>query len=811
MKIYQKLTFLMLFGILLPATIMTYINYSTTVEIITSIVKENLQSSVKQRINYVEHYSKHLLRSLKILSHKESLLDAYKRRDDSKMYAILYPHSKAHSFYDMFFISKNGSIDFTLQRESDLHENLYKKPLSQTKFALAFKELMKSKKATIANFSYYEPSHKYASFLLVPIFKNGEIMSVLAAQLDIDMFVQLSSDYSGLGKSGEIIFAEKIDNKAVFINKLRNDNEKIFKRSVKMGSKNAIPIQKALEGKFGSGIYDDYENVEVIASWGYIKSFDIGMVVKINTSEAYAKIEYLKNLVLLMGIIIFIVILYLIWHIKEMVKALDDKRTQYEYAINGTEDGLWDWNLMKNTIYFSPRLKSMLGYEDDELENSVGVWKQLIHPDDLERTLNFIAICHKDPFKEYNIEYRLRHKDNSWVWILDRGKTIFYKGKAVRMVGFHTNITPQKDLEEKLRHSQQEFEQFMEYIPAHIMILNDRRILYANSEAIKSFKPEVILGKTAQDLLPKDIADEITKFESKVLEEGTGETTIEIPHSDGTTTIFHNISFVIGDSANKKQGVISLDVTQRYRDQKALEEKEEIMIAQSRHAAMGEMISMIAHQWRQPISVIAMDANNVLVDIELDSLESKSLKSDIKDIIEQTQYLSKTIDDFRDFFKPSKIKDDVLVSSVFDESLAVILKSLENNNIEVINEFETQTFLTLFSRELLQVFINILKNAKEALVENKELGRKIINRVYEDEVSVIVSICDNAGGITDEVLEKIFEPYFTTKESKNGTGLGLYMSKTIIEKHLKGSIVAVKMIEGLCFEIRLPKIEISDK
>jgi PAS domain S-box-containing protein len=254
-----------------------------------------------------------------------------------------------------------------------------------------------------------------------------------------------------------------------------------------------------------------------------------------------------------------------------------------------------------------------------------------------------------------------------------------------------------------------------------------------------------------------------------------------------------------------------LEIGEKIHLKQEIQDKEEIMIAQSRHAAMGEMISMIAHQWRQPISVISMDANNVLVDIELDNVESESLRSDISDIIKQTQYLSKTIDDFRDFFKPSKIKDTVIVSDVFKESLAVILKSLENNNIEVINKFETQTPLSIFSRELLQVFINILKNAKEALLENRELDRQIINRIYEDEVSVIISICDNAGGISAEVVEKIFEPYFTTKESKNGTGLGLYMSKTIIEKHLKGSIIVLNNDKGVCFKIQLPKIEIRDK
>jgi PAS domain S-box-containing protein len=1050
----------MLFGILLPAIVMTCINYNETVKIITSIVKDNLESSVKQRINFIEQNSKHLLKTLTVISHKKRLANAFSKGDENEMFSILNPRAHAHSFYDMFLISKKGTIEFTLKKESDFHKNLYDKAFSQTKFALAFKKLIQTKKATIANFSYYKPSHKYASFLLVPIFKGSKLVSVLAAQLDIDMFVELSSDYTGLGKSGEIVFAEKIGNKAIFINKLRNDDKKIFTRYVKIGSKNGIPIQKAVAGKFGSGIFDDYKDVEVIAAWGYIESFHIGMVLKINTSEAYAQIEYLKNLVLLMGVIIFFVILYLIWYIKEIVKEIEDNRVQYEYAINGTEDGLWDWNIKENNIYFSQNWKKMLGYKDDELKNKFETWISLIHPDDLEEAKKEIVLAHSNPNVHYHSIHRLQHKDGSWVWILDRGKTIFDKDlKPVRMIGFHTNITKlkelelalvekeyllqeaqrlskmgswkldfskdellwsdevyiifnldknifipsyqafleiihpddremvdlkyneslqrkkpykithrllmksgeikyveescetsfdsngdplvsigtvqditiQKLLENKLTNLKQQFEQFMENMPANIMIKENDKVIYANSTAKTFFNKKNILGKTLENLFPLSVVEELKKFQNKVKLEGKAEKIIEVINKKNEKKVYRYMAFLLDSKEIKKIGIVSTDITKEYQANKEvaqvlsafdrsnvsvvitnldgdiryvnpswckltgysreellgqnprivksgyisdksykemwdeltqgrvwsselknrakdgtefwedstiipsfneegvidgyiafkleigekirlkqeIHDKEEIMIVQSRHAAMGEMISMIAHQWRQPISVISMDANNVLVDIELDNVESESLKSDVTDIIKQTQYLSKTIDDFRNFFKPSKIKDEVLISDVFNESLSVILKSLENNNIEVINKFETQTLLNIFSRELLQVFINILKNAKEALLENRELDKKIMNKIYEDETSVIILICDNAGGISDDIVEKIFEPYFTTKESKNGTGLGLYMSKTIIEKHLKGSIIVKNNSGGVCFEIRLPKIEIN--
>lgn len=816
MKVSHKLILIILLGILIPTSIVTYINYNSSTKIITSIVKDNLKNSVQQRINYVEHYSEHLLKSLKIVAEKKRLYQAYLNNDEKRIFRILEPSSRAHNFYDMFLINRDGTIEFTIKKESDLHKNLYDKPFLGGKFSLAFKELIETNKTTIANFSYYKPSEKYASFLLVPIMREGKIVAVLAAQLDIDIFVQLSSDYSGLGKSGEIIFAEKIKNRAVFINKLRNDNDAIFTHFVEIGSENGVPIQKAVNGEFGSGIYDDYKDVQVIASWGYIKSFKVGMVVKINTAEAYSKLAYLKNSTLLMGMIVMLVMLYLVWYMKRMVEKLEMKRTQYEYAINGTNDGLWDWNILQKSVYFSPQLKKMLGYEDDEFGNSLESWKNVMHPDDAQEAISYVLECQKNPDKEYKKEYRVRHKDGSWIWILDRGKTIYEKGMPVRMVGFHTDITEKRIKELKIREVQRLLSNIINSID-NLIFVKDRNFIYLECNgAFAKFvgkSREEIIGKSDYELFPEEVASFFREKDKIMLQEKVPKANYEwVVYPDESSVYLYTFKAPLYDEKGAIIGIVgnSVDMTESYHDKKALEEKEEIMIAQSRHAAMGEMISMIAHQWRQPISVISMDANNVLVDIELESVNDESLKSDVSDIIEQTKYLSQTIDDFRDFFKPSKIKDEVLVSDVFMEAYSVISKSLENNNIEVHNSFKNNTTLLIFSRELLQVFLNILKNAKEALLENKESSRVIINTIYEDSTSVIISMCDNAGGIEDDILQKIFEPYFTTKETKNGTGLGLYMSKTIIEKHLKGSIVAFNQDEGVCFEIRLPKVEKSE-
>ena len=233
-------------------------------------------------------------------------------------------------------------------------------------------------------------------------------------------------------------------------------------------------------------------------------------------------------------------------------------------------------------------------------------------------------------------------------------------------------------------------------------------------------------------------------------------------------------------------------------------EQEEIMIAQSRHAAMGEMISMIAHQWRQPLSVIAMGANNIIADIELNISDEKVLHDGAIEILDQTKELSKTIDDFKNFFRPIKTIEYIHPEDIFNEAYKVVGKSLENNNIEVIQEFKNSKKMKTYSRELMQVFINIIKNAKEALVEKEIKDKKIFIFIKDTKDFVEISVCDNAGGINLDIIDKIFNPYFSTKYEKSGTGLGLYMSKTIIEKHLNGILEVENSKDGACFKIKLP-------
>lgn len=235
-----------------------------------------------------------------------------------------------------------------------------------------------------------------------------------------------------------------------------------------------------------------------------------------------------------------------------------------------------------------------------------------------------------------------------------------------------------------------------------------------------------------------------------------------------------------------------------------LKEKDEMMILQSRSAAMGEMISMIAHQWRQPLSNIAMDCNNIIFDIELGSLDEKQSKEKLYDILHVTQHLSNTIDDFRDFFKPNKAKEKVFIRQIVDDALELIKQSLGAHFIECTVDCKDDHEIFIYSRELLQVLINILNNAQEALLDVQKNDRKISIDINLDKEYVFINISNNGSAIKEENLLKIFDPYFSTKDNLNGTGLGLYMSKVIIQKHMKGSISAKNTDFGVIFSIKIP-------
>ncbi|PIF03886.1 MAG: histidine kinase [Arcobacter sp.] len=211
-------------------------------------------------------------------------------------------------------------------------------------------------------------------------------------------------------------------------------------------------------------------------------------------------------------------------------------------------------------------------------------------------------------------------------------------------------------------------------------------------------------------------------------------------------------------------------------------QKDKLLIQQSKMAMMGEMIANISHQWRQPLSAISTAATGSKMQKEFNLLEDKDFYKAMNLINDSAQYLSETIEDFRNFFQPTKKKTSFYFEDLFKKVSKLLLPQLRDNNIHIIENIEPCKF-TGHENELLQVVMNIIKNAKDALLEQDYNFKKLvfINVSQKDE-QIFIKIRDNAGGIDKTIINKIFEPYFTTKDSSIGTGIGLYMSKQIIEK-----------------------------
>jgi len=227
------------------------------------------------------------------------------------------------------------------------------------------------------------------------------------------------------------------------------------------------------------------------------------------------------------------------------------------------------------------------------------------------------------------------------------------------------------------------------------------------------------------------------------------------------------------------------------------------LLANSRSAAMGEMISMIAHQWRQPLSLISTLLANIKIKKELDTLDEKSMDESFEKIDETVKYLSETINDFRDYFKPNKIKSDLKLIELFNKSIFFLKDEMTQLNISYISNIDEKLTLHTYKNELLQAIINIIKNSIDAFKTNDIAQKKITVSSKASKEYVTIIIEDNAGGMQSAVLERVFEPYFSTK-NKNGTGLGLYMCKVIIVEHLCGEISIESKENGTKVAINLP-------
>lgn len=241
-------------------------------------------------------------------------------------------------------------------------------------------------------------------------------------------------------------------------------------------------------------------------------------------------------------------------------------------------------------------------------------------------------------------------------------------------------------------------------------------------------------------------------------------------------------------------------VKEKKHAQEEIIENEKMLMVQSRFATMGEMLASIAHQWRQPLNHVSMVLTNIQLAKETNKLTTEYLNKKTNEANLQLKYMSDTIEDFTNFFSKKGTLEDFTFREVCSYSLDLVNSKSKKNNVNIcVNNDDTNRYMN-YKNELIQVLVIVLNNAIDALMLNNIKDRKI--DIYIKQNSITIN--DNAGGIPNEIVHKIFDPYFTTKNKKFGTGLGLYTAKAIVETLIKGKITVKNIDDGASFTISLP-------
>lgn len=527
-------------------------------------------------------------------------------------------------------------------------------------------------------------------------------------------------------------------------------------------------------------------------------------------------------------------------------ESLQHWKKRFELAIIASNDGMWDIDFIKNSIYFSKKWLEISGYERNDIK-SFGDWFALIHKDDKDIVqMQFDEIL--EGRREHLIcEYRLKTKNSGYKWILARGKIFVSEEKEYkRMLMMSMDIDKTKRLSKELLNVE--------------LLVEDGRIIifkWRNDEnlsvefvsnSIKSygyFKGSFEIGKlTYMDIVYKkdreSLKNEIN-YAIKTSQKSFSKIYRIVDNAGKIKWIYSRV-LLLKDDFGEVEGFYGYiyDITRLKSVQEELKtrvkeeieknrQKDAFIIQQNKLASMGGMLGSISHQWRQPL-------NNVQLILHFirDNCGKKGFTKDIlQDYINraktQIEYMSQTIDDFRNFYKPSKSKNRFVLEDSIRTTLKIVEDQFYNNDIKIDFFSKEKIILNTYENELKQSILNILNNAKDAILQRREkenfdaiikiVAKKVAGKDIKDDMKdfdskknfAIISIQNNGGNIDSDIIERIFEPYFTTKFETQGTGIGLYMSKVIIEKNLKGKISVKNIPNGVLFELIIPIEEIKNE
>ena len=526
---------------------------------------------------------------------------------------------------------------------------------------------------------------------------------------------------------------------------------------------------------------------------------------------------------------------------KQAETRIRDSESRLKEAQRIAQIGSWELDLVNGKLVWSDEIFRIFEIDQSRFGATYEAFLDAIHPDDRD-SVNQAYSSSVENHGPYEIAHRLRMPDGRIKWVNERCETTYdNQGKALRSSGTVQDITERKQVEDQLIQYRDHLEEMvkirtqelvaakeqvegieqrqrimLEHLPVGVILSSglEQEMLYQNPRFVEMFGYSVAEFSRVAQWWPLAYPD--AAYRARVAEEWNRRLAVAIARQadiepmevnitakDGTVKFISIHATVIGEL----NFVTFIDLSERKQAEDAIRdsmEKERLLIQQSRLAAMGEMIGNIAHQWRQPLNVLGLLFANLQDAYDFNELTRESLRETVADGHRMIQKMSSTIDDFRNFFRPNKEKEVFGLASAVADALRLIEHSLKDNSISVSVADSGDIRANGFPNELSQVLLNIFTNAKEAIRDrHQENGTIAVAWGCNDRESWI-TVRDNAGGIPEAILPRIFDPYFTTKEK--GTGIGLYMSKMIME-HMHGAIEARNVDGGAEFRLVLPRHE----
>ncbi|QWV91702.1 PAS domain S-box protein [Geomonas oryzisoli] len=512
-----------------------------------------------------------------------------------------------------------------------------------------------------------------------------------------------------------------------------------------------------------------------------------------------------------------------------------------QMAINATGLGTFEFEPGTGNLTWSVHAKRHFGLAP-EATGSYQLFESALHPEDRDRVLTALRRSFQpESGGIYRIEYRaIGIEDHKERWLMARGQVFFDEdGAPIRLVGATLDITEPKKAEARLRRI---FDSGM----IGLIYWNMRGdILDANDVFLRMLgrsRHELEAGTVKwSDLTPPEYAalddfalDELraTGLDTPYEKEFFRSDGARVPVLIGAATLpeapEEGVAFVLDITERKKaeeevrqarntlelrvqerteelrQALQSLraETEERLRAVEELRLKEQMLMQQNRLAAMGEMLANISHQWRQPLNMLGLILQNLTRSYDRGTFSSEMLQKSADRGTELIEHMSKTIEDFSAYLNPDKTKVSFDVGEVIAKALSMMGETLQGMTVEVDTPPQAVHAIG-YRNEYAQVVINILVNARDALRERNVADPRVTIRISREGERSVVAISDNAGGIAHDILDKIFEPYFTTKAPGEGTGIGLFMSKAIIEKSMGGKLSASNTDTGAEFKIEV--------